>query len=108
MLVSVNTVFRSTLVVLAATLLILPLIRTADNPTKVRKDTRKVEEFLEVVNKTANNSQDCIEANWTVDIDSIQIPESALSDPIKVLNLLLPGKVLKDPISDEFVNYLSI
>ncbi len=101
MLVSVNTVFRSTLVVLAATLLILPLIRTADNPTKVRKDTRKVEEFLEVVNKTANNSQDCIEANWTVDFDSIQIPESALSDPINVLNLLLPGKVLKDPISDE-------
>ncbi len=101
MLVSVNTVFRSTLVILTTTLLILPLIRTAKNHSPTRKDTHKVEEFLEAVNNTANSSQDCVDVTWVDNFDSITIQENLLSDPIQVLNQLLPGRILKDPISDE-------
>ena len=101
MLISVNTVFRSTLVILIATLLILPLIRTAKNQSYSRRDTHKVEDFLEAVNKTANSSQDCIEVQWVNNLDSITIQENWLSNPIEVLNRLLPGKILTDPISDE-------
>ncbi len=101
MLISVNTVFRSTLVILIATLLILPLIRTAKNQSYSRRDTHKVEDFLEAVNKTANSSQDCIEVQWVNNLDSITIQENWLSNPIQVLNRLLPGKILTDPISDE-------
>ncbi len=103
MLISVNTVFRSTLVILITTLLILPLIRTAKNTTQLRRDTRKVEEFIEAVNKTASSSQDCIEVSWVNNLDSINIQENLLSNPIQLLHLLLPGKILKDPISDESI-----
>ncbi len=103
MSVSVNSVIRATVVIFLATLLLIPLIRPAKKSAIHRPNVQKLQDFVNRVANFATASSEAVkEIDSIAGFNSLLLNDSQLLQPLHVLQKLIPGNVLKDPISDEY------
>ena len=101
-----NTNFKYPVVLALATLLFIPLIRTSEIQFKQSPDSRKLQDFVKQVSQQYNQdaSLPSISLNNSISLDSIAWPVNQSMSSEQVLSLLIPGRTIVDPVTDDTLN----